>query len=87
MRERDARFVIVPHLVSCSPYLRNAFTLSSCSLSPQRRPVVAREQRHAAHRPCALFNMATNNLTKNQTYQYRIALADGSYIYFTFGTK
>jgi hypothetical protein len=34
-----------------------------------------------------IFNMATNNLTKNTTYQYRIPLATGSYIYFQFGTK
>ena len=34
-----------------------------------------------------IFNMATNNLTKNTTYYYRIPLADGSYIYFHFGTK
>jgi hypothetical protein len=34
-----------------------------------------------------IFNMATNNLTKNTTYHYRIPLADGSFIYFQFGTK
>jgi len=34
-----------------------------------------------------IFNMATNNLVKNTTYRYQIPLADGSYIYFQFGTK
>jgi hypothetical protein len=34
-----------------------------------------------------IFNMATGNLTKNNTYNYRIPLADGSYVYFTYGTK
>ena len=34
-----------------------------------------------------IFNMATNNLTKNTTYRYRIPLADGNYVYFQFGTK
>jgi len=33
-----------------------------------------------------IFNMATNNLTKNTTYYYRINLANG-YILFQFGTK
>ena len=34
-----------------------------------------------------IFNMATANLQKNATYQYRIALKDGSFVYFTAGTK
>jgi hypothetical protein len=31
--------------------------------------------------------MATSNLQKNNTYQFRIALKDGSFIYFQAGTK
>jgi hypothetical protein len=34
-----------------------------------------------------IFNMATNNLTKNTTYQYRINLINGGSITFQFGTK
>jgi hypothetical protein len=34
-----------------------------------------------------IFNMATNNLQKNQTYTFRINLKDGSNITFTIGTK
>ena len=34
-----------------------------------------------------IFNMATSNLVKGSTYQFRIALKDGSFIYFTFGMK
>jgi uncharacterized membrane protein YqaE (UPF0057 family) len=34
-----------------------------------------------------IFNMATNNLTKNNTYTFRINLKDGSYIQFSAGTK
>jgi len=34
-----------------------------------------------------IFNMATTNMTKNTTYSFRIPLATGGYINFTFGTK
>ncbi|PYJ05480.1 MAG: hypothetical protein DME95_03925, partial [Verrucomicrobia bacterium] len=34
-----------------------------------------------------IFNMATGNLQKNNTYQYRIALKNGDFVYFTAGTK
>jgi len=34
-----------------------------------------------------IFNMATANLDKNATYSYRIALKNGSFVYFTAGTK
>jgi hypothetical protein len=34
-----------------------------------------------------IFNMATGNLDKNATYSYRIALKNGSFVYFTAGTK
>ena len=34
-----------------------------------------------------IFNMATANLQKNNTYQYRIALKNGDFVYFTAGTK
>jgi hypothetical protein len=34
-----------------------------------------------------IFNMATSNLPKGNTYQFRIALKDGSFINFQFGTK
>jgi hypothetical protein len=34
-----------------------------------------------------IFNMATSNLTKNNTYTFHINLADGSFISFTAGTK
>jgi hypothetical protein len=34
-----------------------------------------------------IFNMATANLQKNNTYQYRIALKDGTFVYFQAGTK
>ena len=34
-----------------------------------------------------IFNMATGNLQKNNTYYYRIPLKDGSFIYFSAGTK
>jgi hypothetical protein len=34
-----------------------------------------------------IFNMATSNLQKNNTYTFRINLKDGSYIEFTAGTK
>ena len=34
-----------------------------------------------------IFNMATANLQKNATYQYRIALKNGDFVYFTAGTK
>jgi MBG domain (YGX type) len=34
-----------------------------------------------------IFNMATSNLQKNNTYQYRIPLKNGDFVYFTAGTK
>jgi hypothetical protein len=34
-----------------------------------------------------IFNMATGNLQKNNTYTFRINLKDGSYIQFSAGTK
>jgi hypothetical protein len=34
-----------------------------------------------------IFNMAIKNLTAGNTYQFRIALKDGSFIYFTIGVK
>jgi hypothetical protein len=34
-----------------------------------------------------MFNMATSNLQKNNTYSYRIPLKDGSFIYLSAGTK
>jgi hypothetical protein len=34
-----------------------------------------------------IFNMATRNLVKGNTYQFRVALKDGSFIYFQFGAK
>jgi hypothetical protein len=34
-----------------------------------------------------IFNMATSNLQKNNTYTFRINLKDGSYIEFSAGTK
>jgi hypothetical protein len=34
-----------------------------------------------------IFNMATSNLQKNNTYTFRINLKDGSYIQFSAGTK
>jgi len=34
-----------------------------------------------------IFNMATSNLHKNNTYTFRINLKDGSYIQFSAGTK